>query len=197
MKEKDTILVIADIRSKSIYMLLDAVEKSGVICRKEYYDITPEKVKEINPKGIILSGSPDHIYEEGATTLNPEIFNLGYPILGICYGFQVIVTAFGGTVALGEAFELAPFTAYLGTSKLFENIPKVDTVWMAHYDRAFVMPLDFKLTAKTDTVPIAGIENEEKGLYAVQWHPEEPHSLNGQTLIENFIFGICKASKGE
>lgn len=194
--EKDTVLVIADIRSKSIYMLLDAVEKAGVICRKEYYDITPEKVKEINPKGIILSGSPDHIYEEGATTLDPEIFKLGYPILGICYGFQVIVTAFGGKVALGEAFELAPFTAYLDESELFNGIEKVDTVWMAHYDRAFTMPEGFRLTAKTDTVPIAAVEKAEDKLYAVQWHPEEPHSINGQKLIENFIFGICNASKG-
>ncbi len=193
MAEKDTIVVLTDPRSRSIWMLLDMVASQGVVCSKQFYGIKAEELKALNPKGIILSGSPDHIYDQGAMTIDKAVLDLGIPILGICYGFQVVTTCFGGKVALGEAFELAPFTAYLKESRLFKDIPAVDTVWMAHYDRAFTIPEGFRLTAHTDTVPIGAIEKEEANIYAVQWHPEEPHSLNGEKLIQNFIFDICGA----
>lgn len=192
---KDVVLMIADRRSVSIGMLIEAIENQGVICRKEFYDITAEEVKKINPKGIVLSGSPDHIYLEGSIRPDEGLFDLGIPVLGICYGFQSIVQIFGGEVQLGENPEDGAYKVDLFKSRLFEGMPTSDTVKMARYDRAYKMPDGYRLTASTPTCPICAVGNEEKHIYGVQFHPEHPDSAHGDILFENFIRKICGAGE--
>ncbi|MFI9721437.1 glutamine-hydrolyzing GMP synthase [Streptomyces sp. NPDC052396] len=143
-----------------------------------------------NPKAIILSGGPSSVYEEGAPQLDRAIFEAGVPVFGMCYGFQLMATALGGTVDNNGAREYGrtPLHVSKSGSTLFEGTPDEQSVWMSHGDACSAAPEGFTVTASTDQVPVAAFENDEKKLYGVQYHPEVMHSTHGQLVLEHFLY---------
>ena len=157
-------------------------------------DITAEEVSELAPAAIILSGGPASVYAEDAPSIDPGIFELGIPVLGFCYGQQIMAVTLGGTVGHTEKGEYgaAPLTRRdEGTSLLYGETPVKQTVWMSHRDAVAEAPAGFTVTASTDVCPVASMECAERRLYATQFHPEVRHTPHGDQLLRNFLFGIC------
>ncbi|HAN84649.1 MAG TPA: GMP synthase (glutamine-hydrolyzing), partial [Micrococcus luteus] len=163
--------------------------------RQVYSEIVPSTmpVAEMlakNPRAIILSGGPSSVYAEGAPSLDRAIFEAGVPVFGMCYGFQLMATALGGTVDDNGAREYGrtPLHVTKAGSTLFEGTPTEQPVWMSHGDACSAAPEGFAVTASTDVVPVAAFENDEKKLYGVQYHPEVMHSTHGQQVLEHFLY---------
>ena len=164
-------------------------------------DISADEVREKNPGAIILSGGPASVYAEDAPSVDPEIFELGIPVLGFCYGQQIMAKTLGGTVSHTEKGEYgpAPLTRVDGvdcagcggTSALYGETPHEQTVWMSHRDAVSEVPEGFTVTAVTDVCPVASMECPEHKLYATQFHPEVRHTPYGQEMLANFLFGIA------
>jgi len=151
------------------------------------------EIRSYSPVGIILSGGPSSVYDRDAPIADKGIFDLGVPVLGICYGLQYMVHALGGMVHPAEKREYGHAKVELSEgSQLFEGLPKVLTVWMSHGDEAAELPPGFRLTAKSPNA-VAAIENSEKGLWAVQFHPEVHHTPLGTDILRNFALKICAA----
>jgi len=146
----------------------------------------------MNPKGIILSGGPNSVYDEGAFRCDEEIFNLGVPILGICYGMQLMTMHFGGKVekAKNREYGKALLTLH-NQNALFTGTPEEQIVWMSHGDLVTMSPPGFSVDGVNPSCPIAAISDESRKLYAVQFHPEVRHSLYGNDLLKNFVFNVC------
>ncbi|OIV39259.1 glutamine-hydrolyzing GMP synthase [Mangrovactinospora gilvigrisea] len=185
----DTVLVV-DFGAQYAQLIARRVREARV-----YSEIVPHTmpVSEIlakNPKAIILSGGPSSVYEPGAPTVDPALFEAGVPVFGMCYGFQLMARALGGTVDNSGAREYGrtPMAVTRPDSTLFEGTPDRQTVWMSHGDACSAAPEGFTVTAKTDVVPVAGFENDEKKLYGVQYHPEVMHSQHGQQVLEHFLY---------
>ncbi|GGO83478.1 GMP synthase [glutamine-hydrolyzing] [Wenjunlia tyrosinilytica] len=160
-----------------------------------YSEIVPhtmpvEEILAKRPKAIILSGGPSSVYAEGAPQLGREIFDAGIPVFGICYGFQAMALALGGTVANTGLREYGrtPLTVTKQGSTLFEGTPDEQSVWMSHGDACSAAPEGFTVTATTERAPVAAFENNEARLYGVQYHPEVLHSTHGQQLLEHFLY---------
>ncbi len=164
-------------------------------------DISADEVREKNPGAIILSGGPASVYAEDAPSVDPEIFELGIPVLGFCYGQQIMAKTLGGTVSHTEKGEYgpAPLTRVDGvdcagcggTSALYGETPHEQTVWMSHRDAVSEVPEGFTVTAVTDVCSVASMECPERKLYATQFHPEVRHTPYGQEMLANFLFGIA------
>ncbi|WP_251231065.1 glutamine-hydrolyzing GMP synthase [Adlercreutzia aquisgranensis] len=157
-------------------------------------DITADEVRALNPAAIILSGGPASVYAEDAPSIDPAIFELGIPVLGFCYGQQIMAVTLGGTVGHTEKGEYgpAPLTLADGSpSSLFAGTPCEQTVWMSHRDAVSQVPEGFVVTSSTDVCPVASMECAERRLFATQFHPEVRHTPYGDTLLRNFLFGIC------
>ena len=155
-------------------------------------DASAEEIKAQNPSAIILSGGPASVYAEDAPSIDPAIFDLGLPILGFCYGQQIMAVTLGGTVGHTEKGEYgpAPLTR-TGESRLLDGTPAEQTVWMSHRDAVSQVPEGFVVTSVTDTCPVASMECAERNLYATQFHPEVRHTPHGQDMLANFLFAIC------
>jgi GMP synthase (glutamine-hydrolysing) len=160
-----------------------------------YSEIVPhtasvEQIKAKNPAAIILSGGPSSVYEDGAPIVPAELFQAGIPVLGICYGFQGMANALGGTVAETGQREYGntPVSATEGASCLLEGIPSGQVTWMSHGDAVSQAPEGFTVLATSEGAPVAAMANEEQKLYGIQWHPEVGHSEYGQKLLENFLY---------
>ncbi len=152
-----------------------------------------DEIQSYSPVGIVLSGGPSSVYDKDAPTADPRIFEMGIPILGICYGLQYMVHALGGKVHPAEKREYGHAKVeVLNGSKLFETLPKILAVWMSHGDEAVELPAGFVLTAKSANA-VAGIENSEKRMWAVQFHPEVHHTPLGTDILRNFVLNICAA----
>ena len=157
-------------------------------------DITADEVRELAPAAIILSGGPASVYAEDAPSIDPGIFELDIPVLGFCYGQQIMAVTLGGTVGHTEKGEYgaAPLTRRdEGASSLYGETPVEQTVWMSHRDAVSEVPAGFAVTASTDVCPVASMECAERRLYATQFHPEVRHTPHGDQLLRNFLFGIC------
>ena len=157
-------------------------------------DVTADEVRAIAPAAIILSGGPASVYAEDAPSIDPEILKLGIPVLGFCYGQQIMAVTLGGEVGHTEKGEYgrAPLTRCdEGRSALYGDTPAEQTVWMSHRDAVSRVPEGFVVTAKTDVCPVASMECAERKLYATQYHPEVRHTPHGNELLSNFLFGIC------
>ena len=155
------------------------------------YKNSIEKIKEKNPVGIIFTGGPNSVYDEKSPHYDKAIFELGIPILGICYGSQLMAYSLGGHVDTAPVSEYGKTEITTSESKLFENVDKNTIVWMSHTDYIDRVPEDFKITAYSKDCPCAAYENEAKKLYAVQYHPEVNHSVQGQQMLKNFLFNVC------
>ncbi|MGW4382373.1 glutamine-hydrolyzing GMP synthase [Kitasatospora sp. NPDC004531] len=187
--ENDTVLVV-DFGAQYAQLIARRVREARV-----YSEIVPSSmpVDEMlakNPRAIILSGGPSSVYEEGAPQLDRAIFEAGVPVFGMCYGFQLMATALGGTVDNSGAREYGrtPLTVTRSGSTLFEGTPDKHSVWMSHGDACSAAPEGFTVTASTDVVPVAAFENDERKLYGVQYHPEVMHSEHGQQVLEHFLY---------
>ncbi|PWM47560.1 MAG: GMP synthase (glutamine-hydrolyzing) [Clostridiales bacterium] len=152
-----------------------------------------EKIKELNPIGIIFTGGPNSVYTENAPTVDKKIFELGIPILGICYGSQLIAKELGGNVCAAQTREYGKTEISYTDTTLFKDIPS-GFCWMSHTDRVEKIPEGFSVTATTKSCPVAAYADDNRRIYAVQFHPEVSHTENGQAILHNFVYNICKAT---
>ena len=153
-----------------------------------------DEIRSYSPAGIVLSGGPSSVYDPDAPTADDRVFTLGLPVLGICYGLQLMAHRLGGKVRAAEKREYGhAVVEVLNGSRLFQELPAAMSVWMSHGDEALELPPGFKLTARTQNAAVAAIEDTKRNLYAVQFHPEVHHTHQGTEILKNFIFGICHA----
>ena len=157
------------------------------------YDASLETIRAQNPVGVILSGGPASVLEQDAPRCDEGVYQLGVPVLGICYGCQLTAWMAGGRVITAETSEYGKIQLNLKkqTSKLFADVPESSIVWMSHTDRVDQLPEGFEVTASTDNCPVAAMENEAQKLYAVQFHPEVTHSQFGNQMLKNFLYNVC------
>ena len=185
-------IVILDYGSQYTQLIARRIREQQVFSEIIRFDTTAAKLRENMPQGIILSGGPNSVFEEGAPGIDPGIFNLGVPVLGICYGMQLMSQQLGGRVEPGTAREYGKteMTTEPG-NVLFTGIPEKSVVWMSHGDRVAAIPEGFKVSATSANCPYAAIRNESKRFYAIQFHPEVVHTQFGNQIIANFLFKIC------
>lgn len=189
-------ILIIDFGSQFNQLIARRVREYNVYCQIEPPTIEIEKVKDIAPDGIILSGGPSSIYENNSPKMNSEIFNLGIPVLGICYGMHFMTDALGGRVkkASKREYGFAALT-FNQESPLFKGVSQNTQTWMSHGDSIEELPQGFASIGQTDNTPIAAAAYDQKQLYAVQFHPEVEHSVEGKTILNNFLFGICNCKR--
>ena len=185
-------IAILDYGSQYTQLIARRIREQQVFSEIVRFDTTAAKLRENLPKGIILSGGPNSVFAEGAPGIDPEIFNLGVPVLGICYGMQLMSQMLGGRVEPGTEREYGKTEmATLPENELFAGLPEKFTVWMSHGDRVAELPQGFKASAESGNCPYAAIRNEEKRFYAIQFHPEVVHTQHGSQILGNFLFKIC------
>lgn len=186
-------LLIVDFGAQYSQLIARRVRENGVYCEIVPFAKAVEKIKEKKPEGIILSGGPASVYEEGAPSISEEVFEMGIPVLGICYGGQFIAKSFGGKVSRADNREYGRVEMKINVNDgLFKDIPQDSLIWMSHTDFIEEKPADFVITAYSESCPVCAMANEEKKIYAVQFHPEVEHSEKGKEIIANFIFQVCK-----
>ncbi len=188
---KELILVL-DFGSQYTQLIARRIRENKVFSRIVPFNITPEEIMKQNPKGIILSGGPLSVYDKGAPLPDPGIFKLNVPILGVCYGMQLITHMFGGTVQKSKEREFGRAELFVDSNKdLFSNLPTNLTCWMSHSDIVTKIPQGFTTLAHTLNTSFAGIANRQKKIFAVQFHPEVVHTQRGSQILVNFVYQIC------
>ncbi len=196
MKQRDLILII-DFGSQYTQLIARRVREVKVYSEIHPHTISFEVVKELNPKGIILSGGPMSVYDDYAPTLDPQIFNLKVPFLGLCYGLQLICKNFGGTVEPATNREYGKSILRIrDNTDILRGVEDASIVWMSHGDYLTELPKGFKVVGESDHSPICAISNQSTRFYGLQFHPEVAHTEEGETIIKNFLFDICKC-KGD
>ena len=194
MLKSETILVL-DFGSQYSQLIARRIRECSVYSRIVPFRISADAVRKEAPAGIILSGGPASVYQEGAPQCDPRIFELGIPVLGICYGMQLTVRTLGGEVARGKAREYGKAEIEVcAESPLFAGFPDRGQVWMSHGDKVTRIPAGFSRFARTANTEFAGIQNPERKIYGIQFHPEVVHTPKGQTIITNFCRNICGCS---
>lgn len=189
----DPVLVV-DFGAQYAQLIARRVREANVFSQIVPRTITADEVKSLDPIGIILSGGPASVYAEDAYDLDPDILSLGIPVLGICYGHQVLAQTLGGTVAPTGISEYGPATLTVtdhGT--LLGQLPDTQKVWMSHSDAVSEAPQGFTVTASTPDAAVAAMEDADRGLFGVQFHPEVKHTEHGQDILESFLRGACRA----
>lgn len=189
---REAVLVI-DFGGQYNQLIARRVREANVYCEVWPYTKTIEEIKKFNPKGIIFTGGPNSAYLENSPTISKEIFELGIPILGICYGYQLMAHVLGGEVKKADVSEYGKTIVDVDlNSKLFKNCNAKTTVWMSHTDYVENVPKNFKVTSNSNECAITGMECRDKKLYGVQFHPEVAHSVEGQKMLTNFLFEVCE-----
>lgn len=189
-------IIVIDFGSQFNQLIARRVRENGVYCQVEPADIPLEKIKEMNPVGIILSGGPCSIYEPDSPSMDKSIFDLGIPVLGICYGMHFMVHALGGTIQRADKREYGFAQLCVKEEKpLFSGMEAQFQCWMSHGDSAKKLPEGFVVTASTENTEIAAIANHDKKFYGLQLHPEVEHSVNGSLMIRHFLFDVCGCEK--
>lgn len=189
-------ILIIDFGSQYNQLIARRVREHRVYCQIEPPNIGLDKVREMNPEGIILSGGPASIYEKGSPKLDKGVFNLHIPILGICYGLQYMVDALRGQVIRAEKREYGFAELHISRpGDLFKGTIQDTMCWMSHGDKIGKLPKGFIITASTPNTKVAAAENAEKSLYGLQFHPEVIHTREGKKILGNFLFNICHCKK--
>ena len=189
--EKEMIIVL-DFGGQYNQLVARRVRECNVYCEIYSYRTELEKIKEMNPKGIILTGGPNSCYEADSPSYSKELFELGIPVLGLCYGAQLMMHVLGGKVITPEVGEYGKTDiTYTDHAVLFQDMPKQSVCWMSHFDRISEVAPGFEVTASTADCPIAAAQNVDKKLYAIQFHPEVFHTQNGTQMIDNFVKKVC------
>jgi GMP synthase (glutamine-hydrolysing) len=185
-------IVILDFGSQYSELIARRIRETQVYSEVLSYRTTPEQLRQLNPMGIILSGGPSSVYDAGAPTCDPGIWALGIPVLGVCYGMQLMVQQLGGSVERAERGEYGKAQVAIDDpTDLLTNVEEGTIMWMSHGDSVKTMPQGFELLAHTDNTPCAAIADHQRQFYGVQFHPEVVHSIGGQALIRNFVYHIC------
>lgn len=194
MKENEKILIL-DFGGQYNQLIARRVRECNVYSEVVPFNISLDRIKEINPKGIIFTGGPASVYGENSPKCDPEIFTLGIPILGICYGMQLMTATLGGNVARADKREYGTTDVSINNdSLLFQGFDNTNGFLMSHTDFVEKVPEGFKNIGHTSSCPNAAMENPDKKLYGIQFHPEVNNSVNGSLVIKNFLFNICKCS---
>ena len=192
--EKELVIVI-DFGGQYNQLVARRVRECNVYCEIYSYKTDLDKIKAMHPKGIILTGGPSSCYEAGAATCSPELFAMGIPVLGLCYGAQLMALMLGGEVARAKVREYGKTEVDVDTSsRLFEGVTPHTICWMSHFDYIARMAPGFRSVATTANCPVAAAECEEKQLYAIQFHPEVLHTVEGSKMLYNFVRNICGCS---
>ncbi len=187
-------VIVVDFGAQYAQLIARRVREAHVFSEIVPRDITAEEVGSRRPVGIILSGGPASVYAEEAYGIDLEIFELGIPVLGICYGHQVIAHSLGGRVARNDIAEYGRAELEVaGSSLLFHELPELQPVWMSHRDAVAEPPEGFLVTAATADSPVAAMENQERGIYGVQFHPEVAHTPRGLEVLKHFLYEACHA----
>lgn len=188
-------IIVLDFGGQYNQLIARRVRECSVYCEVHPYNMPIEKIKEMNPKGIILTGGPNSVYGDDSPHCTKELFELGIPVLGICYGSQLMSYILGGKVATAPVSEYGKTEVSVDTSsELFKNVSDSTICWMSHTDYIESAPEGFKIIAHTPVCPVAGMENVERNLYAVQFHPEVVHTVEGTKMLSNFVYNVCKCS---
>ncbi len=191
MKNNELVLIL-DFFGQYNQLIARRVRECNVYCEIVPYDISIEKIKEKNPKGIIFTGGPSSVYVEDAKMCDEKIFELGIPILGICYGMQIMTHILGGNVTRASTREYGVLPVEIDNSSLlFTNFNNTNDCLMSHTDYVSNVPEGFKIIGKTSNCPTAAMENSKKKLYGIQFHPEVNNTVNGTNIIKNFLYNIC------
>ena len=191
IKIRESVLIL-DFGSQYGQLIARRVRELNVFCQIVRNDISAKRIKELNPKGIILSGGPASVYEDGAQKCDPEIFKLGIPVLGICYGMQLACKSLGTDVKRAPSREFGKAICNTKSSEgMFKNIPSEITVWMSHGDQVDHNTQDFIPLASTETCPMAAAKHKTLPVYGLQFHPEVSHTPQGTAILKNFLHEIC------
>ena len=188
-------IVVINFGGQYFHLIARRVRDLGVYSEIVPHNVSLDKIKKLKPSGIILSGGPSSVYEKDSPKLDKKIFDLGIPVLGICYGLQLMGKHFG-KVLPGKLKEYGKkYITIKKNGSLLKKLNKKEQVWMSHGDLVKSFPKDFEILATTDTCPIAAMQNNTKKLYGLQFHPEVVHTPKGNQILRNFVFNICHAKK--
>ena len=187
-------VLVLDFGGQYNQLIARRVREQSVYCDLKPCDMTIEEIKQYAPKGIIFTGGPNSVYDEKSPHIDPEIFRLGIPVLGICYGAQLMAYTLGGKVESATTREYGKSDIEYFDSEIFEGVDKNNVCWMSHTDYVSVAPDGFKVIGKTATCPVAAMEDANRGFYGVQFHPEVMHTKQGTTILRNFLYNVCKVS---
>ncbi|MHB9134039.1 MAG: glutamine-hydrolyzing GMP synthase [Armatimonadota bacterium] len=188
----DEIVIVLDFGAQYSQLIARRIRECKVYCELLPYDTPAEQLAALKPKGIVFSGGPDSVYEDGAPECDPAVFDLGVPILGICYGLQYMARALGGTVASSEKREYGRTELHVvDHSDLFADLNPQLICWMSHGDVVTTPPPGFTVTAQTETTPVAAMSNLERAWFGVQFHPEVVHTPWGIEILRNFLYRYC------
>ncbi len=193
---KNELVLVIDFGGQYNQLIARRVRECHVYCEViPYTQATAAEIKKRNPIGIIFTGGPNSVYEEGAPKIEREVFSLGIPVLGICYGAQLMAHVLGGTVKTAETREYGKTNTFFSSDcKLFSGLPEEAITWMSHTDYIAALPEGFRSTAHTADCPVAAMDCAEKKLYAMQYHPEVLHTENGTAMLRNFLYEVCGVS---
>ena len=188
-------IIVLDFGGQYNQLIARRVRECHVYCEVHPHTMSLEEIKALNPKGIIFTGGPNSVYGEDSPRYQKEIFELGVPILGICYGSQLMAYTLGGNVETAPVSEYGKTEVDVDTSSvLFEGVSPKTICWMSHTDYISAAPSDFKVVAHTPVCPVAAMECPEKKLYATQFHPEVMHTQEGMTMLSNFVYKVCECT---
>ena len=192
---KNQTILVMDFGGQYKELIARTVRRMHVYSVVEPASTPIEKIKEIDPIGIIFTGGPNSVYLDNSPKCDNALFDLGIPVLGICYGMQYIAHSFGGKVEAGKVREYGPTNVHIGTSAIFNGLDKDEIMLMSHTDYVSRVPDGFVTTATTDDCPCVAIENSARRIYGVQFHPEVERSIHGEKVLENFVINVCKATR--
>ncbi len=186
----DQKVLVVDFGAQYAQLIARRIRECRVYSEIVPHSLTAEEIRALKPSALVLSGGPMSVYEEGAPSCDPGIFELGVPILGICYGMQLMAHALGGEVERTGRREYGRTSLAVARkdSRLFSDLPLEQTVWMSHSDAVKSTPSGFAVSARTESSPVAAMECPERGLFGVQFHPEVAHTERGTEIIKNFLF---------
>ena len=190
MQEK---IIILDFGSQYTQLIARRVRELHVYAEiRPYNKITPEEIQQNGYKGIIFTGGPATVFDQGAPMIDPEMLSMGVPVLGICYGSQLMMHMLGGKVCKAPEREYGKTLVDLDTaSPLFDTLPAQNVCWMSHNDYIEQAAPGFEIVAHTPNCPVAAAQDKARGLYAVQFHPEVLHTENGTKILHNFVYNVC------
>src|SRR6185437_4512870 len=195
MMQHDEMIPILDFGGQYTQLIARRVREKGVFSELVRPDISPEELRKLKAKGLVLGGGPSSVYEPGAPKCDPKIFEMGIPILGICYGMQLGAQVLGGQVKPAKAREFGRAKlSVTSDDPLVHGLPKDTSVWMSHGDQVQELPKDFIALATTPTCPFAAARHRSRPFYGVQFHPEVTHTPRGEQIFQNFIYDICKCA---
>ena len=189
---KNELVIVLDFGGQYNQLIARRVRECNVYCEVKPYTMPLEEIKDLNPKGIIFTGGPNSVYEETSPHIAKEIFEMGIPILGICYGSQLMAYTLGGKVETAPVSEYGHTEVEVDNSDIiFEGVSPKTVCWMSHTDYISEAPEGFKVTAKTPVCPVAAMSCDEKKFYATQFHPEVMHTTEGMKMLSNFVYNVC------